>query len=497
MTPGGAPGRPTRLAARSAPGTPTRPGARLGARGLSYYSGPHDRRGDVRRRSRPRSVPGPGGGVGALRRARRHPDPATGHRRDGRSAVRSAGQPWRGHRGRAQRRPHRPAGQAGAGRPGRARTPRGVVFGRRHDGADLRLLPHAGQARGVPGTRWSSPGSTTTPTSGRGCRRPQAVGATVRWADFDPATAELTPSDVAPVLSARTRLVAVTAASNLLGTRPDRRAPIAGWCTASARCSTSTGCTTPRTRRWTSARSARTSTPARRTSSSARTAACSRPHPALLETLRPDKLLPSTDVVPERFELGTLPYELLAGATAAVDFLAGLGPDPHESRRDRLRAGRWPRSSGTRTRLRPGSRRAWRSCRASSCTPAPRPGDADAAARPSRAASTGRPTTFLAARGVERARRVVLRAGGVAAARARRRRAGCASGWRRTPTTATWTGSWPGWPTSSRVGQRGSGSGPNVRTQRGPAQSRRAENRRRSSRSTGRYAPQEATLRVS
>ena len=28
-------------------------------------------------------------------------------------------------------------------------------------------------------------------------------------------------------------------------------------------------------------------------------------------------------VVPERFELGTLPYELLAGTTAAVDFLAG------------------------------------------------------------------------------------------------------------------------------------------------------------------------------
>ena len=44
----------------------------------------------------------------------------------------------------------------------------------------------------------------------------------------------------------------------------------------------------------------------------------------LLEALRPDKLLPSTDVVPERFELGTLPYELMAGTTAAVDFLAAL-----------------------------------------------------------------------------------------------------------------------------------------------------------------------------
>jgi selenocysteine lyase/cysteine desulfurase len=40
--------------------------------------------------------------------------------------------------------------------------------------------------------------------------------------------------------------------------------------------------------------------------------------------LRPDKLLPSSDAVPERFELGTLPYELLAGTTAAVDFIAGI-----------------------------------------------------------------------------------------------------------------------------------------------------------------------------
>jgi selenocysteine lyase/cysteine desulfurase len=56
--------------------------------------------------------------------------------------------------------------------------------------------------------------------------------------------------------------------------------------------------------------------------------------PALLERLRPQKLLPSPDVVPERFELGTLPYELLAGTTAAVDFLAGLGTG--DTRRDRL-----------------------------------------------------------------------------------------------------------------------------------------------------------------
>jgi selenocysteine lyase/cysteine desulfurase len=46
--------------------------------------------------------------------------------------------------------------------------------------------------------------------------------------------------------------------------------------------------------------------------------------PELLERIAPDKLEPSTNAVPERFEFGTLPYELLAGVTAAVEVLAGL-----------------------------------------------------------------------------------------------------------------------------------------------------------------------------
>src|SRR3954464_9443824 len=48
----------------------------------------------------------------------------------------------------------------------------------------------------------------------------EASGATVRWVAFDPATGELTADDVAEVLTDRTRLVAVTGASNLIGTRP-------------------------------------------------------------------------------------------------------------------------------------------------------------------------------------------------------------------------------------------------------------------------------------
>jgi selenocysteine lyase/cysteine desulfurase len=58
--------------------------------------------------------------------------------------------------------------------------------------------------------------------------------------------------------------------------------------------------------------------------------------PALLELVHPDKLLPSTDQVPERFELGTLPYELLAGVTATVDFIADLAPGQAVERRSRV-----------------------------------------------------------------------------------------------------------------------------------------------------------------
>ena len=47
----------------------------------------------------------------------------------------------------------------------------------------------------------------------------ESVGATVRWLDFDPATAEV--ADIETVLTTQTRLVALTAASNLFGTRPD------------------------------------------------------------------------------------------------------------------------------------------------------------------------------------------------------------------------------------------------------------------------------------
>jgi cysteine desulfurase family protein (TIGR01976 family) len=151
-----------------------------------------------------------------------------------------------------------------------------------------------------------------------------ARGATVRWADFDPATGELAPATIEALLSSRTRLVAVTGASNLIGTRPDLPA-----ITALAH---DAGALT-----WVDGVHLTAHSPVDVAALGADFFACSPykflgPHcgclvaaPALLEGLHPDKLLPSTDAVPERFELGTLPYELLAGTAAAVDFLAGLG----------------------------------------------------------------------------------------------------------------------------------------------------------------------------
>jgi cysteine desulfurase family protein (TIGR01976 family) len=163
----------------------------------------------------------------------------------------------------------------------------------------------------------------------------QRAGAVVRWAEFDPETGELEVDDVARLLSGRTRLVAVTGASNLIGTRP-RVAEISETAHRAGAVVYVDGVhLTPHA-------------PTDIVDLGADFYACSPykffgPHcgfiaadPALLETLHPDKLLPSTDVIPERFELGTLPYELLAGTTAAIDFIAGLDPGAVGSRRDRI-----------------------------------------------------------------------------------------------------------------------------------------------------------------
>ena len=166
----------------------------------------------------------------------------------------------------------------------------------------------------------------------------EAAGATVRWVEFDRDTTELTLADVERVLSARTVLVAVTGASNLLGTRPPVRAIADAVHAHDALFYVDGVHLTPHA-------------PVDLVALGADFYACSPykflgPHcgvvaaaPELLEQVHPDKLLPSTEEVPERFELGTLPYELLAGVTAAVDFHATLDDTSTGSRPERLRAG--------------------------------------------------------------------------------------------------------------------------------------------------------------
>jgi len=154
-------------------------------------------------------------------------------------------------------------------------------------------------------------------------RAAEVAGATVRWAPFDPATGELAVSDVTDLLSERTRVVAVTGASNILGTRPDVRA-IADAAHAQGALVYVDGVhLTPHASVDVASLGADffVCSPYKFLGPHLGTLAAD---PGLLDKLEPDKLLPQTDDVPERFELGTLPYELLAGTTAAIDFLADL-----------------------------------------------------------------------------------------------------------------------------------------------------------------------------
>ncbi|MEJ5868361.1 cysteine desulfurase-like protein [Pseudokineococcus sp. 5B2Z-1] len=160
------------------------------------------------------------------------------------------------------------------------------------------------------------------------------AGASVRWVDVDPATGELVEPLAA--VTDRTRLVAVTGASNALGTRPDVAAITAAADAVGATSYVDGVHLTPHA-------------PVDVAELGADLYALSLyklmgPHmaavvadPVLLEGLQPDKLVPASDEVPLRFEHGTPPFELMPGATAAVDLLAGLVPGgPDDDRRTRV-----------------------------------------------------------------------------------------------------------------------------------------------------------------
>ncbi|GAA1640828.1 cysteine desulfurase-like protein [Catellatospora bangladeshensis] len=160
-------------------------------------------------------------------------------------------------------------------------------------------------------------------------------GATVRWAEFDPATGQLPTEQYRALIGERTRVVAVTAASNAIGTRPDVPAIAALAHAAGALVYVDGVHATPHQPTDVAALGADFYVTSAYKWSGPHLAACAA-DPVLLETLHPLKLRPSSDAVPERFELGTPSFASLAGVTAAVEHLATLDPAATGSRRERL-----------------------------------------------------------------------------------------------------------------------------------------------------------------
>jgi len=151
------------------------------------------------------------------------------------------------------------------------------------------------------------------------------AGVTVKWAEFDLVTGELPTAQYADLIGPRTRLVAVTAASNAIGTRPDVPA-IAGLARAAgALCYVDGVHATPHAPVDMAGLGADFYTTSAYKWSGPHLAALAA-DPELLETVWPDKLAPSSNAVPWRFERGTLPFADLAGVTAAVEHLAALAP---------------------------------------------------------------------------------------------------------------------------------------------------------------------------
>jgi len=163
------------------------------------------------------------------------------------------------------------------------------------------------------------------------------TGVLVRWAEVDIETGELPVWQFDELVTGRTRLVAVTAASSAVGTCPD-----VGAITARAH-AVGALAFVDASHLAVHARVDRVALGADFLALSV-SALCG-PHvgavvaePALLAELQPERLLPTPDRVPDRFESAGVGVELLAGVPAAVEHLASLRPDADGSRRDRLAA---------------------------------------------------------------------------------------------------------------------------------------------------------------
>ena len=163
----------------------------------------------------------------------------------------------------------------------------------------------------------------------------ESKGATVKWAEFDIETAELPVEAITSLLTNKTKFVACTGAANTLGTRPDIAAIAKAVHSIGALFLVDAVHLTPH--------AAIDFKEIGADFIGFSSYKIFGPHcatlvadPALLETVKNDKLAPSTSVVPERFEFGTLPYEIMAGVTASIDFIAGMDHEATGSRRERI-----------------------------------------------------------------------------------------------------------------------------------------------------------------
>jgi selenocysteine lyase/cysteine desulfurase len=220
-------------------------------------------------------------------------------------------------------------------------SPESVVFGESMTSLTMRFAAAVGRTLG-PGDE-----VVVTRLDHDGNVRPWVVaaeraGATVRFAEPDRDTLALDAEHVAAALSERTRWVAFTATSNVVGTAPDVTAICRLARDAGARTYIDAVAATPHRR-----------IDRRGWGADAVVSSAYKwygPHvgvlsadPSLLAELHPDKLVPSPDTVPERWELGTLPFEQLAGVRAAARFMLDrvvpLGWTEEQALGDKLDAG--------------------------------------------------------------------------------------------------------------------------------------------------------------
>jgi cysteine desulfurase family protein (TIGR01976 family) len=213
-------------------------------------------------------------------------------------------------------------------------TPEGVAFGPSMTALTMRLAAAAGRTL-KPGDEIVCTRLDHDANVAPWLIAAERAGATVRFADPEPDTLELPAAAIERILGERTRWVAVTAASNAVGTVPDLPGIVAAAHAVGARVYVDAVHAAPHRALDVEALGADA-------------LACSAykwfgPHvavlwgrPELLAELHPDKLRPSPDAVPDRWELGTLPFEALAGARAAAEFLTSLDRDALRAHEDSL-----------------------------------------------------------------------------------------------------------------------------------------------------------------